>query len=126
MSSNNVGTPLSLIIGGPTFRAFGDCDIAQVLAEKETDLLPTSGSPMVQIKKVVAVAKSVDIAVNPSEFALLAAFAESPIDIILGWVDPSQTVWQGLGRIKLGDYSHYNGKVSAEFQFTVKPTKYGL
>lgn len=126
MFSNNVGTPVSLIIGGPTFRAFGDCDIAQVLAEKETELLPTSGSPMVQMKKVSPVAKSVDIAVNPSEFVIISAFAESPIDIILGWVDPSLTVWQGKGRIKLGDYSHYNGKLSAEFQFTVKPTKYGL
>jgi hypothetical protein len=122
---DNCGTPLSIIVGGIPFRAHGDVDIAQMLSEWEVEALATSGSPMYKMTKTVSQAKSIDLAVNVDEMVLIAALAESRVDIPLGFVTPSGSTFLGAGRIKCEDHSHGNNKLPITMFFSSKPVKVG-
>ncbi len=119
------GTPLSLIIGGPSFRAFADADIAQMLAEWKTEGQATSGEPMWKMIKQLSEAEGVDVAANVDELVIISAFAESRLDIPLGFVTASGTLFMGKGRISCDAHSHANNKLPVKFMYTTKPVKVG-
>lgn len=120
---DTVGTPRQVIISGTPCDAHTDCDISQVLNEWEKELKATSGRPMVQMTKKIMSAKSIDLAVSPDVADLLAVVADSPVALPMGFVTAGAVTYMGTGHIKLGEYSHYNGKLPVEIHWETKPTK---
>ena len=122
---DNSGTLLSVIIGGAPFRVAGDVDASQMYAEWETEAQPTSGDPMYKMTKKVSEVDSIDVAANVDELVIISTFAESRVDIPLGFVTASGATFMGAGRITCQAHSHANNKLPIKIMFTVKPIKVG-